>query len=77
MSWKTFWETHWETHWEGLAAADLFTVEVLTLDGLKRYLVLFVIDLKSRCVHIAGIHPQPDGPWMEQVARNLTDPDGL
>ena len=49
-------------------------MEVLTLGGLKRYLVLFVIELKTRYVHIAGIHPQPDGEWMEQVARNLTDP---
>ena len=23
---------------------------------------------------IAGIHPQPGGAWMEQLARNLTDP---
>ena len=33
---------------------------------------------KTRRVHIAGIHPQPDGRWMEQMARNLTDPvDGF
>ena len=51
------------------------TVEVLTLDGLKRYLVLFVIELKTRYIHIAGIHPVPDGAWMEQMALNLTDPD--
>ncbi len=56
----------------------VFTVEVLRLDGLKRYLVLFVIELKTRYVCIAGIHPQPDGRWMEQMARNLTDPgEGL
>ena len=71
---RTPWKTFLRAHWEGLAAADLFTVEVLTLGGLKRYLVLFVIELKTRYVHIAGIHPQPDGEWMEQVARNLTDP---
>ena len=53
---------------------NMFTVEVLTLDGLKRYLVLFVIELKTRYFYIAGIHPQPDGKWMEQMARNLTDP---
>ena len=47
-----------QAHWEGLAAADLFTVEVLTLEGLKRYLVLFAIELKTRYAHIAGIHPQ-------------------
>ncbi len=49
-------------------------VSLLTLAGLKRYLVFFVIELKSRLVTIAGIHPQPDGAWMEQLARNLTDP---
>ena len=54
------------------------TVEVLTLAGLRRYLVFFVIELKTRRVTIAGIHPQPGGVWMEQMARNLTDPvDGF
>ena len=35
--------------------------------------MLFVIELKSRRVKIAGIHGQPYGEWMEQMARNLTD----
>ena len=68
------WKTFLQAHWEGLAACDLFTVEVLTLAGLRRYLVFFVIALQSRRVTIAGIHPQPYGAWMEQMARNLTDP---
>ncbi len=70
---RTPWKTFLATHWEGLAAADLFTVEVVTLKGLKRYLVFFVIELKTRYIHNAGIHPVPDGAWMEQMARNLTD----
>jgi hypothetical protein len=37
-------------HWAGLAAADVFTIEVLTLAGLKRYLVFFVIELQTRRV---------------------------
>ncbi len=37
--------------------------------------MLFVIDLKTRRVEIAGIAPQPDGEWMKQMARNLTDVD--
>ncbi len=41
--------------------------------GLVRYLVLFVIDLKTRRVHIAGVTCAADGAWMAQVARNLTD----
>ena len=38
-----------------------------------RYLVLFVIDLKTRRVHIAGVSCRADGEWMAQIARNLTD----
>jgi len=41
----TSWKTFLLAHWAGLAAADFFTVEVLTLAGLKRYLVFFVIEL--------------------------------
>ena len=70
---RTPWKTFLEAHWEGLAATDLFTVEVLTLTGLRRYFVLFVLELKTRRVKIAGIHHQPHGEWMEQMARNLTD----
>ena len=35
--------------------------------------MLFVIDLKTRRVEIAGICHQPYDDWMRQVARNLTD----
>jgi transposase InsO family protein len=48
---------------------------VITRSGLVRYFVLFVIDLKSRRVNIAGIVPRPNGEWMGQIARNLTDCD--
>ena len=75
---RTPWKTFLQAQWDGLTACDLFTVEVLTLAGLRQYLVFFVIELQSRRVAIAGIHPQPDGAWMEQMARNLTDPvDGV
>ncbi len=40
---------------------------------MVRYFVLFVIDLKTRRVEIAGIVPGPNGEWMSQIARNLTD----
>jgi len=69
MSWATFLRTHWAV----LASTDLFTVEVMTLGGLVRYHVLFVMELSTRVVEIAGIVPEPNGRWMEQVARNLTD----
>jgi hypothetical protein len=50
-----------------------FTVEVLTLRGFIRYVVFFVMTLKTRRVQIAGITSEPDGAWMTQIARNLTD----
>jgi transposase InsO family protein len=75
---KTPWKTFLAAHWDGLAAADFFTVEVLTWRGLVRYVVFFVMTLKTRAVEIAGITHQPDDAWMMQMARNLTDPhDGV
>ena len=69
MSWKTF----LKAHWGAIAATDFFSVEVITQSGLVRYFVLFVIDLKTRRVEIAGIIQQPEKEWMSQIARNLTD----
>ena len=70
---KTPWKTFLKAHWEALAATDFFTVEVLTLCGLVRYDVLFVIELSTRRIEIAGITRHPTGAWMMQVGRNLTD----
>ena len=70
---KTSWKTFLAAHWDGLAAADSFTVEVLTIRGLVRYIVFFVMKLKPRTVEIAGITSEPDGAWMTQLGRNLTD----
>ena len=56
MSWETFLKSHWGV----IAATNFFNVEVFTSAGLIRYFVLFVIDLKTRRIKIAGIIPQPD-----------------
>jgi putative transposase len=59
-------------------AADFFTVEVWTAKGLQRFIVLFFIELSTRRVEIGGISAAPNGLWMNQIARNLTDAlDGL
>ena len=71
MSWSTF----LKAHWGAIAATDFFSVEVLTRAGLVRYFVLFIIDLQTRRVEVAGIVQQPDGRWMQQIARNITDVD--
>jgi len=56
-----------------LCACDFFSVEALGAFGTVRFMVFFVMDLKSRAVDIAGVHIDPDGAWMMQVARNLLD----
>jgi hypothetical protein len=69
----TSWTTFLRAHWGAIAATDFFTIEVIAWCGLVRYFALFVIDLKTRRVEIAGIVASPDGAWMAQIARNLTD----
>lgn len=70
-SWKNFLKTHWDV----MAATDFFAVEVWTPRGLKTYYVLFIIPLSTRSAHIAGVTTTPNGAFMKQVARNLTDMD--
>jgi putative transposase len=74
MSWAKFLKMHWEV----LAATDFFTVEVATWHGLVTYYMLFVMELATRRVQIAGITPHPTAAFMQQCARQLTDPfDGF
>lgn len=68
---RTPWATFLKAHMGAIVGADFFTVEVVTLLGLVRYYVFFMIDLATRRVEIAGITRRPDGVWMEQIARNL------
>jgi len=72
---KTTWTEFLKAQWDVLVAADFFTVDVWTTSGLTRFAVLFLIDLSTRRIHIAGIAPEPDTAWMTQIARNLTDVD--
>ena len=59
-----------------LAGTDFFTAEVLTWRGLATYYVLFVIELETRRVTLAGITRHATEERMQQVARNLTDSEG-
>src|SRR5262249_55306085 len=43
---QTSWRQFLKTHWEGLIAADFFTTEVLSCQGLVTYYTLFVIELR-------------------------------
>jgi putative transposase len=52
-----------------MLACDFFTVETITL---RRFYVLFFIELGSRRVHLAGCTSNPTGAWVAQQARNLS-----
>jgi putative transposase len=74
MSWSQFLKLHREV----LAATDFFTVEVATWHGSVTYYVLVVMELATRRVQVAGITPHPTEAFMQQCARQLTDPfDGF
>jgi putative transposase len=65
-----------ETSWSEFLrqqAASLLECDFLTVDTLflKRFYVLFFIELATRRVHVAGITTNPDGRWVTQQARNL------
>jgi len=70
---KTTWKEFLSQHREVIVAADFFTIEAWTRKGLTRFLVLFLIDLSSRRVEIAGVTREANGLGMSLVARNLSD----
>src|SRR5262245_5475225 len=70
---QTTWKEFLRRHWDQIIATDFFTVEVWTCSGLTRFIVLFFMDLSTRRVQISGIANRPNGLWMGQIARNLTD----
>ncbi|MCE5340861.1 MAG: integrase core domain-containing protein [Planctomycetaceae bacterium] len=70
---KATWWQFIKSHWNVLAACDFFTIELLVGRKLIRCTVFFVIELSTRKVFFAPIKPQPDGMYMEQVAKILTD----
>src|SRR5213082_1942486 len=51
-----------------MLACDFFTVETISL---RRFYVLFFIELKTRRVPLAGCTTNPTGAWVTQQARNL------
>ena len=70
---QTTWKTFLKAHWDVLGAIDFTPLEVWTKGGLVTYYLLFVMEIVTRRVRLAGCTHSPNEPWMMQVARNLTD----
>ena len=63
------WHTFLRQQAASMLACDFFTVETISL---RRFYVLFFIELESRRIHLAGGTRNPSGPWVTQQARNLS-----
>jgi putative transposase len=70
---RSTWHEFLKSHWDVMTACDFFTIELLIERKLIRCTVFFVIEFSRRKVFFAPIKLQPDGDYMKQVARILTD----
>jgi transposase InsO family protein len=64
LSWRAFPRAQAQS----MLAVDFFTIETISL---QRLYVLFLIELGSRRVHLAGCTANPSGAWVIQQARQF------
>ena len=64
------WHTFLRAHARSILAIDLFHVDCAF--SLTRLYAAFVIEHRTRRVHLLGVTRYPDGAWLTRLARDLT-----